>query len=121
MSNQNTEKQESLVNDGLKAVMENRSAETPTTVAKKVKKSDIAVKRQKMILQQRRKLMIGVGRWICFLAVLAVFLHWAAGEGLMQTVISTPGICICAAVGGYQLGSCQANLRQLPVVRKEAA
>lgn len=123
MSKQKIVKNDSLLDEGLCSIMGNRSAEGMTVSENLPRRrtfSSLAAEQQKMILQRRRFLKVNAAKWISFLSVLACFLFWATGKELIQPVVSVPGICICSAVSGYQLGCCLSNLQMMSVVKEEA-
>lgn len=115
MSKQKTIKNDSLLDEGLCSIMGSRVVEE---LPRKRNISGRAEDHQKQIAECRRYQIANAVRWICFLGVMAAFLHWATDKGLVDPVLSMPGICLCTAIGGYQLGCCLSNLRQLPVMKE---
>lgn len=118
MSKKKTYEIDSLLDKDLCSIMGDRVTDETITPRKKDRPS---AEHEKQISERRRYQIARTTRWICFLGVMASFLHWATGKGLVDPILSMPGICLCTAIGGYQLGCCLANLQQLPEMRRAHA
>ena len=118
MSKQKSHEIDSLLDKDLCSIMGDRA----TDETKKPQKCNgQSVEHQKRMTEYRRYQIANTARQVCSMVAMIVFLLWATGKGLIDPVISIPGICLCTAISGYYLGHCRSNLQQLSVMKLEGA